>query len=70
MKTENISLIDAINYCDEKGYDIIPFEAAKKYRCMIFLNDVFVREGKNEFLTWFECLKESYYKLYKGLTNG
>lgn len=63
----SLPLIELTNFCNRKGYDLLPVVEGKKVRCALFFNDKFIKEGDKLFDNWEDCQRESYDKLYKVL---
>lgn len=61
----NLSLIELTDYCIKKGYYLHPINDVNGVRCVVFKDDVFVKEGKKVFKTWFDCQLENYNKIYQ-----
>ena len=62
------SVIDMTNYCEDKGYEIIPIGKGKIVKVVIFLNNKLIKEG-NKTYTISNWQKEAYKKLYEALNN-
>lgn len=67
MSLTQTSLIEATNFCNEKGYDLFPVKMPQGVRCIVFKNGIKIKEGEKVFNTWLECKKENYLKIYKRL---
>ena len=63
------NLIRTINIVEDLGYEVIPFKVDKKYKASIFFREKHYLDGVLLFESHFECLKESYYKLYLKLNK-
>lgn len=63
----NPSLIEMTNYCEQKGYEIIPF-GSKEIQVDVFYKGEFLKRGSKKY-TIKNWQKESYSKLYEALNN-
>lgn len=54
------SLIEVNRYLEEKGYELTADKNKNgMYRCDIYKDGQFVREAKNEYLTWEEAQEQT-----------
>lgn len=59
------SVIIMRNYLLSRGYEIIVSKQPNgRFKAVLFKNDVFVRDGKKEYLRWNECIEETEEKFY------
>lgn len=60
-------IIELVNFCNDKGFDVIPVMCDKKWLGMIFYKDKFLKQGIIKYNTYNECEREIYNKIYKSL---
>lgn len=63
------SLIELTNYCNDKGFELIPVPQGSEVSANLYRDGEFLKEGELVFKNWLECQRESYGKLYDILTK-
>jgi len=63
------SFIDVTNFCNEKGYDLLPINERKGVRVSVFKDGEHLKDGDKVFTDWQEAQKESYTKIYNALNK-
>lgn len=64
------SLIDIYNNIDNRGFTIIPLKLSdNKYTVNVWLQDNFLRQGKETYKDWKTAMDETYKTLYKHLNK-
>ncbi len=63
----NPSLIEMINFCNDKGYDVLPIREQLLTKFVITKDDKFLKTGKKLFKKWQDGQKEVFTKLYETL---
>lgn len=61
---------DAMIFCNDKGFDLIPDERSEfGIRVRVYKNGNFLKQGVQLFKDWQIAQKETYIKIYKSITK-
>ena len=64
------TFFDAMVYCNDKGFELIPDERSTfGIRVQVYKDGKFLKQGIKLFKTWDDAQKESYIKIYLSITK-